>query len=389
MSANVAAQPTSRPTRPGAKRPQSQQKAAPKRKQQQAGSLEYRFMKMQFSVGKRIVLFRQLASLVRNNIPLIRALENMIMLANEDKKQRKAPETFAIREWYKHMKGGQTFSHAISEWVSPAESAIIVAGESGARLPNALDDVVVLLEGMRTIRRNIIGAIAYPCVIVLGIIVMLSVMAYQVLPSFASVYPAEHWTGSAATLNLLATVTRDWAIPLGILFAIATWGFLRTLPRWRGKLRTWADQRPPYSIYRLWNGIGFLLAMAALMRAGISDVDSLRRIREYGNAWLRERIDACIQNMNDGANAAEALHRAGHQFPDRKLLGQMRIYANNSDFNEAVDNMARDALNEVIYLIKAQSATLNMILLFVLAGIVAMIGLGLYDLLGQITTNAR
>lgn len=389
------------PTRP--QRPPARPSAAPpptnagRASKTIGGRINRSFMKMQFTVNKRIALFRMLASLLRNQVTIGNALEQLIAINNEDKRSRKTPEAFALREWLANMKGyastnnqrrGNTFAEAIADWVTPAEVVIITAGQNGGRLPNALEDVIVMLGGMKKIRGSIITAVAYPTAIVAAIFGVLGIFAYQVLPAFAQILPYSQWAGKAYLLYVMASLTKQGAIPLAVLLAGLVYLFMRSLPRWRGRFRAWLDLRPPYSLYRLWNGIGFLLALAALMRAGVSATDALKQIRIYSNPWIRERVDACIRNMEDGSDAADALHRSRLNFPDPDLLKQMRIFAKNSDFSDATDRIAREALDQTVITISAQATVINIVLLVALTAVIGTIGLGIYELQDQVTGRA-
>lgn len=374
----TAKRPAARPA------PAAPRKAAPSRFER----INRRFMMMQFGVTKRIDLFRMLASLLRNNITIMKALEEIIANYNDDKSQKKSPDAHAMRDWYANMRGGATFSTALAEWVTPAERVIIKAGEDGGRLPEALEDLIVMLGGMRRIRGSVVAAIAYPAAIIAAIFVVLGIFAYQVLPAFAQILPYERWQGNAYLLYIMTSFTKQGAIPLAAFAVLVTTLFVRSLSRWRGRLRPTLDLRPPYSLYRLWNGIGFLLALGALMRAGVSAVDALKKIRVHSNPWMRQRIDACLSNMNAGSDAADALYRSKLHFPDPRLIMQMRIYAKNSDFSEAIDRIARDALELTIIKIDGQSKAINMALLVVLTMVIGTIGLGLYALQDQVTSRA-
>src|SRR3546814_14515931 len=118
---------------------------------------------------------------------------------------------------------------------------------------------------------------AYPMVLFLGVIGIMVYFNKSLAPVIESAVPKSNWTGSLASLDTLSDVIANNIIVIGLglvfLVAIIIW----TLPRWTGVVRLRFDEIPPWSMYRMIEGTGFMLSASALIQAG-----------ELGRAACRE-----------------------------------------------------------------------------------------------------
>ena len=112
----------------------------------------------------------------------------------------------------------------------------------------------------------------------------------QVVPAFEMVLPREQWTGTGASMAVLSDFVNMYLVPSLIAFSFVVLGIVISLPRWTGRTRVFFDKIPPYSIYRLSSGAGFLLAVASMVKAGIPIPETLRILQRSAKPWYKERI---------------------------------------------------------------------------------------------------
>ena len=79
----------------------------------------------------------------------------------------------------------------------------------------------------------------------------------------------EMWRGIAATLVDMSIFVDQHPILLFSILPIIVTIVLFTFPYWKGAGRATADKIPPWSIYRTFIGVSWLLALSALVRAGM------------------------------------------------------------------------------------------------------------------------
>jgi type II secretory pathway component PulF len=71
-------------------------------------------------------------------------------------------------------------------------------------------------------------------------------------------------------------------------------------------------------------------------------------------------------------------------FPDDELIGDLEIYSELDNFEEALNGVAAEYLNSSIEKIGKQAATLNALALLLVSGIIAWVLLGVFDMQNQV-----
>ena len=64
----------------------------------------------------------------------------------------------------------------------------------------------------------------------------------------------------------------------------------------------------------------------------------------------------------------------------------MKIYSELDNFEEALEKLANEWLEESVYLIENKAAILNMVAILTVAGIIAWAVMGVFDMQDQITS---
>src|SRR3546814_19802155 len=100
----------------------------------------------------------------------------------------------------------------------------------------------------------------------------------QIVPAFDEVLPREQWTGMGAQMAMMAVFVHSWMIPsLGAVFAGIV-AIIWSLPRWMGRVRAIMARYPPWSIYRLTAGSGFMRAVSGMVQAGVPTPSILKTL---------------------------------------------------------------------------------------------------------------
>ena len=349
-------------------------------------SLEDRFIKLQFTGRDRMRLYRKLARFLANGVNLPTALDTMWDHASNDGRKPKTVQAVVIDAWRRGVNGGQTLGIAISEWVPQSDRVVIEAGERAGNLAEALENACVLNEGQRAIKGAVIGGVAYPIVLVGLAIGFMVIFGLQVIPAFSEVVPRERWTGVGAQMAGMSDFVQTGLVPtLGAIIAVMLVIFW-SMPRWTGRLRSKIDAFPPYSIYRLIIGSGFLLSVAALVRAGVKVTTVLNILQRSAGPWYGERLSKTLALVQNGADIGDALFRSGLNFPDKDTVNDLRAYAKLTGFDEMLLVLGRQNLDESVSKIKAQSTILRNAGIIVLGVVFMWIAGGIFDLIGQIQT---
>ena len=160
-----------------------------------------------------------------------------------------------------------------------------------------------------------------------------------------------------------------------------------TIGIWTGKVRALFDYMPPWSLYKVFTGISWLLALSALVKGGTPVSTAMRALRRDSSRYLKERIDKTMVFINNGDNLGQALGKTGLNFPDAEIISDLKIYSELDNFEEALDNLANEWLDESVYLIEEKAGILNMVALLTVGAVIAWAVMGTFEMQDQITNS--
>jgi len=74
-------------------------------------------------------------------------------------------------------------------------------------------------------------------------------------------------------------------------------------------------------------------------------------------------------------------------FPDKEVVDDLKIYSELDNFEEALDNMANEWLEESVIMIEQKASILNMVALLSIGAVIAWAVMGTFEMQDQITSN--
>jgi general secretion pathway protein F len=328
-----------------------------------------------------LALTRELATLLRAGLPLDRALEILIGLAQ-------APPVARLLQTIRdEVRGGKSLSQALDAHrnvFSRFYVNIVRAGEAGGALGAVLTRLADTMERNKDLRESVRAALIYPtiliCVAAISVLILLAVVVPQFQKTFAQ-------AGKALPLPteiviVAGTGLRDyWWVMLLAIVAIV-W-----IVRWRLKspeVRLRWDAR----VLRM-PLIGELMArvevarfartLATLLANGVTLLSGLAIVKEtVGNTVMAQALDGVVTRLREGKGFGRPLAETA-LYP--KLATQMILVGEESGRLEEMLNRVADVYDrEVQIAIKRFLAVLEPALILGLAvligGIVFSILLG-------------
>ncbi|MBO5442939.1 MAG: type II secretion system F family protein [Alphaproteobacteria bacterium] len=354
----------------------------------QLNTIEVYYAKMicQFSNDTRLKIYRKLASLMRNRFSLMDALDLLHDSVSNGGKNPSEPLAIAIASWGKALQNGLTFSDALKGWAPNRERLMLSVGDV-SDLEGALLNLIRVTEGSTKMVRPIVGAITYPTFLFMMAILIIYGIGVYMVPPMIDAAPTVRWRGTAKTLvDISDWIAQYWLIAFSALpvVMIIIYG---TIGIWTGKIRAFFDSIPPWSLYKVFSGISWLLALSALVKSGTPVSTSLRALRRDSNSYLKERIDETLIHINNGDNLGQALAKTGLDFPDAEIISDLKIYSELDNFEEALEKLANDWLDESVYMIEQKASILNMAALLSVGGVIAWAVMGVFEMQDQITSS--
>ena len=285
-----------------------------------------------FSTADRLKLYEELAFLLSNNQRLNVALENMLSTALSG-----GPSAARAAVWLEDilesLNNGLPLDQALSEWVPRGECAIISSGLQDGNLPQALERASTVVRGIAEMKSSVFSVLAYPFFQLAVVIGLLKMIHDYFMPPMTRMFPREDWSGAMWWLGLSADVVAKQGIWLGLFFLLFCGWTVWSLPNVGGRPRRILDYLIPWSLYRDFQGVVFLLNVAALLGANVKTLDALNKLATHASPYMLERLNAIRRRVNAGDHLGLAMRTSGYNFPSRETINKLVLLTagQNSD----------------------------------------------------------
>jgi type II secretory pathway component PulF len=140
-------------------------------------------------------------------------------------------------------------------------------------------------------------AITYPLILIIVFSSMITGFAVKIVPILAELLPPDKWPLLGKILYAISQLIVNYGVFIALGFIGLLGLFFYSLPRWRGSLRKKLDGYLPFSFYRDFSGAMLIVALASLMRTGVSLRSSLERSMHYSSPWMRMHLREILKNL--------------------------------------------------------------------------------------------
>ncbi len=330
--------------------------------------------------NSRIKLWRKLSKLLSDGIPIVPALDEL-----RNVRLKKDPTYFALKEWAAVMKNGKRFSDAASEWVTTEEGMLLMAGEQAGTIAQSMQSVIKVTKAKQNIKSAVLNGIAYPTFLFILAFGVMFMFSHKIIPVFAKAARSDNWVGMARTMIDVSAFLQVWFVWMVVAVILMIGAVFISMPLWSGPSRTFFDRYPPYSIYRIQQGASWLIAMSALIQAGVRIESAMEQLMNKSSIWAKVRIFAALRGMKSGKNLGAALVQTKYEFPDREIISDIQIYANKSGFDEALRMIGDEWITESVERIQEMMGKVFGISLIFAGGVIAFMVSGLLAMQMQLS----
>jgi type IV pilus assembly protein PilC len=336
------------------------------------------------------VFVRQFSVMIDAGLPLVQCLE--ILGTQQDNK------TFAkiLQQTRMDVEGGASLADAMRKHPKAFDELfvnMIAAGEAGGILDTILKRLATYIEKAVKLKGQVKGAMVYPIAVISIAGIVISVIMWKVIPTFASMFE-----GLGAQLPLptrIVIAISNYFVRLlpfivigTILFVIffkryyATHGGRRVIDRIILKLPVFGILMQKIAVAR------FCRTLATLVSSGVPILDGLEiTARTSGNAIIEDAIMAVRKAVEGGMTIAQPLKDSG-VFPP--MVVQMIGVGEQTGALDAMLSKIADFYEEEVDQAVANLLTLMepIMILFLgitVGGIVIAMYLPLFDLISKLT----
>jgi type IV pilus assembly protein PilC len=341
--------------------------------------------------AKSLAVFtRQFSVMIDAGLPLVQCLE--ILGTQQDNK------TFAkiLQQTRMDVEGGASLADAMRKHPKAFDELyvnMIAAGEAGGILDTILKRLATYIEKAVKLKGQVKGAMVYPIAVISIAAIVIAVIMWKVIPTFASMFE-----GLGAQLPLptrIVIAISNWFVRLLpfiviglILFVIffkryyATHGGRRVIDRMVLKLPIIGVLMQKIAVAR------FCRTLATLVSSGVPILDGLEiTARTSGNAIIEDAIMAVRKGVESGLTVAQPLKESG-VFPP--MVVQMIGVGEQTGALDAMLSKIADFYEEEVDQAVANLLTLMepVMILFLgttVGGIVIAMYLPLFDLISKLT----
>ncbi|MBI2644304.1 MAG: type II secretion system F family protein [Candidatus Wildermuthbacteria bacterium] len=343
------------------------------------------------SVKDVMIFSRQLAVMVRSQVPIIEALHT---LASQTKKRTFKEKIMKIEE---DVEGGIAFSKSLAKHKALFSSfyiSMVQSGEASGKLSDVLQYLADHLEREYELTSKVRGAMIYPAFILVAVVIVVTLMVFFVIPNILQVVT------EAGTTNLpLATkfviwftyfVQSWWWIIFGAMIgAIVALFQLKRSPAGERIYSKIKSKVPVISrMMQLTYIARFAENLATLIGAGIPIVPALEITGQVvGDVRYKEIIKSATEAVRQGESISSVLDRYPNEFPP--VFTQMVYVGEQSGSLDSTLNgivgFYRNEVNRIVdNLLTLLEPFLIIFLGLIVAGVMASILLPLYQTLTSV-----
>lgn len=341
----------------------------------------------------KILLSRQLATLINAGLPLVQSLRNVgSHLPN------KALQS-VVDQIISDVEGGSALSASLAKHPQIFDRvyvSLIAAGETSGTLDKALERIANQQEKDAEILSKVRGAMVYPIIVMVVMVAVVGFMVIKVLPQVEVLYRDLPGTSLPLVTKLLLAVSHAatkfwWAFMIFILIG----GFLGS--KWartlggkqavdRFKMRAW----PVGPLFMKLYMARFARTGCTLVASGVPLIQMLEvTSNAIDNVHIETSLKHAIEKVKGGKSLSEAL-RGDENFLDL-VPDMLRIGEESGTIEQMMEKVADYYEKEVDNQIKAISTIIEPVMMIILGIfafiIVAAILLPIYGLAGKINVR--
>ena len=250
--------------------------------------------------------------------------------------------------------------------IAPGAESLLFARFGRADAGRIFEGAARIARAELVMRRAILSAIAMPTILIVLLAVLYYVLGTQLLPAIELMQPREAWPVGAQIVGTIADFIANNVI-LILISSIATiLGIRASLTRvFPGRMTF--DRFPPWSLYKLRMASAFLFAIVETARTGGEiKTSTIQAMAAHANPYVKDRLTRIADELAT-ANLGHAAIAAGQDFPARDLNTILALVASQDGWIDRFAAFLERWLADVEQTIKRATASLNLILLVVIA----------------------
>lgn len=349
------------------------------RRAEKAKSRSWNLFEEKIVLDDLIVFTRQMYSLTKAGIPLLRAIEG---LAQNSSKSRMRS---VLSDVVDQLERGRELSVAMSAHPTVFPRlvvAVVHVGENTGQLEEAFEQLSDYLSKEQDTRKQVKSALRYPMFIVSALVIAMFILNIWVIPTFARMF--EQFNAELPLPTRILIGVSDFFVSWWPLMVLAIIGILFGIKRFKtsesGRVRwdRWKTRIPIFGDIVLRSLLSrFSRSFAVMLRAGVPLTQALHLVADaVDNYWMHDRIEDMRRTIEKGEGLTRAAQGTNLFTP--LVMQMISVGEETGRVDELLNEVADYYEREVDYDLKSLTARLEPILLVLVAIMVAIMALGIF-----------
>ncbi len=342
------------------------------------------------SLEEVVMLARQLRTLSKAGVPILRGLQG---LADTTTNPTLA-ET--LSDVHRQLEGGRELNAALARHpkvFSPLFVSLVRVGENTGRLDEAFAHLADYLEVEKHTRERVAAALRYPLVVLGAIVVALVIINIWVIPAFASAfarYDAELPLMTRILIGSSEFFVAYWpALLLALAAGLLGFRVWTRSPRGAVSWSAFLLSAPLIGDIVRKAVLGrFAQSLSLTIRSGVPLVHALNVVAGVvDNAFVSERVQTMRQGIEKGDSVTRTAASTGLFTP--LVLQMLAVGEETGALDQLLDETAQHYQAEVDFELKRLSDAIEPIMITVIGVLVAVLALGVFLPLWDLSAAAR
>lgn len=326
---------------------------------------------------EKLMFLRNLEVMVASGIPLPRSLD---ILSQQTKSQyfKKILEDIS-----KELVKGKQFSQCLAKYpkvFSDFFCSMVAMGEESGNLDKVLQNLAYQMEKEHKLRAKVKGAMTYPTVILVVMLIIGTLIVIFVLPKLISTFES---LGVADKLppatKALKKMGDSFSQPmeflkLVVIVFLVIFGIKKTLQTPQGKKGwDWFVLRLPIfgDLVKKTNVANIVGSLSTLLNSGLAIVKSLEIIeRTTGNYYFKESLKTAAQAVQKGRKLSESLEPYKYLYSNQ-VVQMISVGEETGETSAILGKLSQFYEEEVMRTADNLSSIIEPILMIVIGGAVA------------------
>ncbi len=334
---------------------------------------------------ERLILVKQLATMISAGIPVIQAIDILVQQAERPSLKAK------LQDVYKSIESGSSLSEAFRRQpgiFTDIHLSLLAAGEKSANLNEMLLKIADDLEKSNNLRGKIVGALIYPSIIFVALIVVFILMITTMIPQVKDLYKTLGQDQLPAVTQVLVDVGNLFVNPVFLVvlvvliiaavasykYANSTEGGKRFIDRLKLRMPIFGPILKEYEI------VQFTRLMSMLMKSGIQIIEVINIVtNSAGNQVYKDILKKSADEVTKGSGLAMAIAKYNEQeaFP-LILVRIMSTGEESGKLDQIMQDMSTFYQSELDQVTSNLTKVLEPLIMVIAGGMVAFLAIAVY-----------